>query len=104
MSQTTPKQRPRKTARAKETDSEPGPPTAPDAGHDANSIPESAPVTANPSPTHGLDTDIRRRAYELFLARGAMSGDDVADWFEAERQVRSERDATAEQVPTSLMV
>jgi hypothetical protein len=51
-----------------------------------------------------LDTTIRRRAYELFLARGGMSGDELTDWFEAERQVRSQRDVAAEQVPPTLMV
>ncbi len=31
--------------------------------------------------------DIARRAYELFLSRGAQHGCDVDDWLEAERQV-----------------
>jgi hypothetical protein len=30
---------------------------------------------------------IRLRAYELFLARGATHGDDVADWLNAEREL-----------------
>ena len=33
--------------------------------------------------------DIARRAYELFLARGCGDGHDLADWFEAERQLRA---------------
>ncbi len=32
---------------------------------------------------------IRKRAYELFLARGAIHGADLADWFEAERELRA---------------
>ncbi len=31
---------------------------------------------------------IRERAYELFLARGAVHGDDLADWLNAERELR----------------
>lgn len=34
---------------------------------------------------------IRVRAYELFLARGATHGDDLADWFTAERELRGAR-------------
>jgi hypothetical protein len=31
---------------------------------------------------------IRLRAYEIFLARGATHGDDLADWLIAERELR----------------
>ena len=31
---------------------------------------------------------IAARAYELFLARGGQGGDELADWLEAERQVK----------------
>jgi hypothetical protein len=34
---------------------------------------------------------IRLRAYELFLTRGATHGDDLADWFNAERELRGAR-------------
>jgi hypothetical protein len=34
--------------------------------------------------------DVARRAYDLFLARGAQHGDDVGDWLEAERQLLGE--------------
>ncbi len=42
------------------------------------------------------DTDIppelvQERAYRLYEQRGGNSGDDLADWFEAERQLRGER-------------
>jgi hypothetical protein len=30
--------------------------------------------------------DIERRAYELFIARGAIHGNDLADWFRAEQE------------------
>ena len=33
---------------------------------------------------------IRKRAYELYLKRGATHGSDQADWLEAERQVKRE--------------
>jgi hypothetical protein len=36
-----------------------------------------------------LDEEIRRRAYELFLERKGVAGDPAADWFVAEREVRS---------------
>jgi len=34
---------------------------------------------------------IRARAYELFLARGATHGDDLADWLNAERELLDAR-------------
>ena len=34
---------------------------------------------------------IRLRAYEMFLARGATHGDDLADWLIAERELRGAR-------------
>ena len=37
-------------------------------------------------PTHD---DIAARAYELYLSRGGVDGDDVSDWLAAERLVRS---------------
>ena len=40
--------------------------------------------------TTSLET-VRARAYELFLARGANHGDDLADWFNAERELRAAR-------------
>ena len=32
---------------------------------------------------------LRMRAYELFLERGAIHGDDLADWFRAEHELRA---------------
>lgn len=37
-----------------------------------------------------LESRIAARAYALFLARGAQHGDDLADWFQAEREVLAE--------------
>jgi hypothetical protein len=51
----------------------------------------------NGSPAHNgahwskIDTEIeniRTRAYELFLARGALHGNDLGDWLNAERELR----------------
>ena len=39
------------------------------------------------------DEEVRRRAYDRFLARGDRSGDEVSDWLDAEREVRGERSA-----------
>ena len=33
--------------------------------------------------------DIRNRAHEIYLGRGGSEGDPVADWLEAERDVRN---------------
>ena len=33
------------------------------------------------------DTEIARRAYDLYLARGRDDGHDVEDWLEAEREL-----------------
>jgi hypothetical protein len=37
------------------------------------------------------DDDVRRRAYQLFLQRGAEHGRDWEDWLAAERELRLER-------------
>ena len=34
------------------------------------------------------DTEIARRAYDLYLARGREDGHDVEDWMQAERELR----------------
>jgi len=38
-------------------------------------------------PTH---LQIADRAFELYVSRGGEHGDDIGDWFEAERQLRTE--------------
>jgi hypothetical protein len=35
-----------------------------------------------------LEDEIRRRAYEIYEQRGAISGSEAEDWFTAEREVR----------------
>lgn len=47
--------------------------------------------SVNGSPlTDYLFERISRRAYELYLLRGAAHGHDTEDWLEAERQVKAE--------------
>ena len=36
----------------------------------------------------GTNTDVARRAYDLYLARGCEHGHDVDDWVQAERELR----------------
>jgi hypothetical protein len=36
------------------------------------------------------DDQIRQRAYEIFLARGASDGQDVQDWLRAERELQAQ--------------
>jgi DUF2934 family protein len=40
--------------------------------------------------------EIRRQAYELYLARGGVGGDDLSDWLEAERIVRTRRGSSGD--------
>jgi len=40
-------------------------------------------------PPNETEHEIRIRAYELYLLRGGADGDDLSDWLEAERLVRS---------------
>lgn len=40
------------------------------------------------------ESDIARRAYELFLARECEDGHDVDDWLQAERELQRERGAS----------
>jgi len=50
-----------------------------------------------PSPTVNLAPDedaIRRRAYEIFMARGANGGSPLEDWLQAEREIVTGRRRT----------
>jgi hypothetical protein len=40
-----------------------------------------------PEPTH---VQIANRAFEIYVSRGGEPGHDTEDWFEAERQLRTE--------------
>jgi Protein of unknown function (DUF2934) len=52
--------------------------------------PEHQPSVAAENHRATSKDDIARRAYALFLARGASAGHDVEDWLEAERQFEAE--------------
>ncbi len=47
--------------------------------------------TSSQPPT---DEQIKQRAYELFLTRGATHGHDVEDWLRAQAELREAADAT----------
>jgi hypothetical protein len=59
-------------------------PTVEDAALDTSSTNEE-------STRDVTEDEIRRRAYELYVSRGAADGNDLSDWLEAERLVRSSR-------------
>ena len=42
------------------------------------------------------DDEIRTRAYELYLARGAQPGRELGDWLQAERELTSEESRRAD--------
>jgi Protein of unknown function (DUF2934) len=45
----------------------------------------------SPKATNGnLEEQIRRRAYELYLQRGGVPGNENQDWLVAEQEVRSQ--------------
>jgi hypothetical protein len=50
---------------------------------------ERAPKSAVTQQSAVTVSDIARRAYELYLARGCEDGHDVDDWVQAERELRS---------------
>jgi len=57
-------------------------------GHGAeSSVPLPHTVEPHPADRAVPEAEIRARAYELYLARGATEGDEVADWLAAERYV-----------------
>ena len=41
-------------------------------------------TSANHAPNHN---EIRRRAYEVYLERGGLSGHELDDWLQAEREI-----------------
>ncbi len=56
----------------------------------ASSASECAP-TAHVAPDAPTPDQVRRRAYELWIARGCRDGHDLEDWLDAERELRAER-------------
>ena len=45
-------------------------------------------VTAVNRPVHVSETDIARRAFEIYCERGRQHGCDLDDWLQAERELR----------------
>ena len=43
-------------------------------------------ISANGAPNYD---EIRRRAYEIFLERGGLPGEELEDWRQAEREIES---------------
>lgn len=46
-------------------------------------------LTISPAVEPTID-DVRRRAYEIYMARGMSHGGAMSDWLQAERQLREE--------------
>lgn len=55
-------------------------------GHSTGSVPESAQSEAL-SPCDDLQARIAKRAYQLYLKRGADHGHAIDDWLQAEREI-----------------
>jgi hypothetical protein len=53
-----------------------------------SSSPEQAPMGPSSEPS---DEDIRRRAYDRYLARGGNHGLHFDDWLEAEKELRNRK-------------
>jgi len=45
-------------------------------------------MSENPNLTPYIEAQIRQRAYEVYLAREGQEGDEVSDWFDAERELK----------------
>jgi hypothetical protein len=62
----------------------------------ATPAPDSASAPTGRQSIHGDTADygdrVSQRAYELYLARGRMDGQDFDDWLAAERELASSRD------------
>ena len=55
---------------------------------------ETLQLHTNYAPSHGEDIpanhdEIRRRAYEIYLERGGLPGQELEDWLQAEREIES---------------
>ena len=57
------------------------------------SVPESTVSRTFDKPLS--EAEVRARAYEIYLSRGGIDGDPVADWLAAERQVLGKGDQTS---------
>ena len=56
-------------------------------------IPETRGVTSGAPVNPITEEEIQLRAYALYLARGGEDGHDIEDWLEAERSLKTERQA-----------
>lgn len=71
--------------------------------------PSASTTAARSKPSHAADTTIthdciRKRAYELFLARNGGPGDAASDWCRAERELREACDhAPPESIDPSII-
>ena len=56
---------------------------------------DGAPMTgaATPGGTPDMEDQVRRRAYELYVARGGQPGREFDDWYAAEQEVRGRQGA-----------
>jgi hypothetical protein len=50
---------------------------------------DRAPKARPDAASHITETEIARRAYDLYLTRGGEPGHDVDDWLQAEQELRS---------------
>ena len=64
-------------------------------GKDKNRAPEATESNDAPVTQHSTtDEEIQRRAYEIYLSRGASDGHDLEDWLQAERDLRQANAST----------
>lgn len=47
---------------------------------------EQARIKLPPGPSH---EEVERRAYEIYVARGGIHGQDLEDWLQAERELKA---------------
>ncbi|HRQ72391.1 MAG TPA: DUF2934 domain-containing protein [Phycisphaerales bacterium] len=57
---------------------------------DQSTTPATSAPTPVGAPLEPTPDQIRRRAYELWIARGCREGHDLEDWLDAERELRAE--------------
>ena len=59
----------------------------------------ASPIQAHPENASANHTpnceEIRLRAYEIYLERGSLSGDEIDDWLQAEREIKGSPAARA---------
>ena len=56
-------------------------------------MPELTALAVNPA-AFDLESEIRRRAYELYEQRGCTPGQENEDWLVAEREIKARRSQT----------